>query len=83
MVNCMSQEAIFDKIDEAMEEIGLFNIHSFIQNSLSSMMHLERDKSGGTIINGQIVQATGMVPKSLQPIITEIKDKREIDYHNE
>jgi hypothetical protein len=48
----MSQEAIFDKIDEAMEEIGLFNIHSFIQNSLSSMMHLERDKSGGTIING-------------------------------
>jgi hypothetical protein len=47
------------------------------------MMHLERDKSGGTIINGQIVQATGMVKKALQPIITEIKDKRDIDYHNE
>jgi len=24
-----------------------------------------------------------MVPKALQPIITEIKDKKDIDYHNE
>lgn len=27
--------------------------------------------------------ATGIVPKSLEPIITEIKDKRALDYHNE
>jgi hypothetical protein len=29
------------------------------------------------------VLATGIVPKALEPIITEIKDKRALDYHNE
>ena len=45
-------------------------------------MHLQKD-TAGMIINGQVVHATGMVPKALQPIITEIKDKKDIDYHNE
>lgn len=36
----MSQESLFNRIEDGMEEIGLFNMHSFIQNSLSSMMHL-------------------------------------------
>ncbi len=30
MVNCMSLQGLFDRIEEGMEEIGLFNMHSFI-----------------------------------------------------
>jgi len=33
--------------------------------------------------DGSVVQACGALPRSLQPMIEDIKEKVELDYHNE
>ena len=62
-----------------MEEVGLVNMHNFIQQELRSQIKFNKK----AFPDGTLVQTCGAIPRSLQPMIEEIKEKQELDYHYE